>query len=427
MKAKEEEDTTSVASTTVIVIPTSISHPSFQLKTYPQAWFALLLLVLLRTAVSVFQFTFSVIPSMTAQFFHVSMSAVNWLATVQCIVYVIVSFFTGFIFEKLGVKRSIMASGFLCALGCSIRSLAVKTIPPSYALAMVGQIVGGIAAPMALNIMTMLNLVSGFAALVFLPLMFIPEKPRTPPMRVQESDRPSFFDGLVILSKNLNFWILFVVHSLNVGLSISFCALFAQIVEPHGYSNSDAGQLNALAFFAGTLGCFQKDSYAAILFVLTMNQFFLSFLVPVVIELGSETSYPVAEATTNSILWQGSQLFGFIFVLVMDATRREDSVPENDMTVALIFQAAIAGVMAVLALLFHGNMARSEAAAWEQRTLERLNELTGKDSTHLPSNLYPLSTALGVTLIDPPTIADDNEEAAILLKRTRLSISDDNV
>lgn len=107
MKAKEEEDTTSVASTTVIVIPTSISHPSFQLKTYPQAWFALLLLVLLRTAVSVFQFTFSVIPSMTAQFFHVSMSAVNWLATVQCIVYVIVSFFTGFIFEKLGVKRSV--------------------------------------------------------------------------------------------------------------------------------------------------------------------------------------------------------------------------------------------------------------------------------------------------------------------------------
>lgn len=33
----------------------------------------------------------------------------------------------------------------------------------------------------------------------------------------------------------------------------------------------------------------QKDSYAAILFVLSMNQFFLSFLVPVVIELSSES------------------------------------------------------------------------------------------------------------------------------------------
>ena len=48
-----------------------------------------------------------------------------------------------------------MAAGFLCALGCSIRSVAAMTNPPSYALTMVGQIVGGCAAPMALNIMTM--------------------------------------------------------------------------------------------------------------------------------------------------------------------------------------------------------------------------------------------------------------------------------
>lgn len=35
----------------------------------------------------------------------------------------------------------------------------------------------------------------------------------------------------------------------------------------------------------------QKESYAAILFVLSMNQFFLSFLVPVVIELSSESKF----------------------------------------------------------------------------------------------------------------------------------------
>lgn len=48
-----------------------------------------------------------------------------------------------------------MASGFLCALGCAIRSISAKTNPPSYALAMVGQIIGGSSAPMALNVMTM--------------------------------------------------------------------------------------------------------------------------------------------------------------------------------------------------------------------------------------------------------------------------------
>lgn len=50
-----------------------------------------------------------------------------------------------------------MASGFLCALGCAIRSIAAKTNPPSYILTMVGQIVGGSSAPMALNIMTMVS------------------------------------------------------------------------------------------------------------------------------------------------------------------------------------------------------------------------------------------------------------------------------
>jgi lysylphosphatidylglycerol synthetase-like protein (DUF2156 family) len=82
----------------------------YELRTYPQAWIALLLLVLLRTAVSVFQFTFSVVPNITSQYFNVSLSAVNWLANVQCIVYVIMSFFTGFIFEKLGVKQSVIYS-----------------------------------------------------------------------------------------------------------------------------------------------------------------------------------------------------------------------------------------------------------------------------------------------------------------------------
>lgn len=51
-----------------------------------------------------------------------------------------------------------MASGFLCALGCAIRCIAAKTNPPSFILTMVGQVVGGSAAPLALNILTMVFL-----------------------------------------------------------------------------------------------------------------------------------------------------------------------------------------------------------------------------------------------------------------------------
>ncbi|KAI7864815.1 major facilitator superfamily domain-containing protein [Spinellus fusiger] len=416
---------------------TVVEEPVLKCRTYPQAWLALFILVLLRTSVSVFQYTYSVVPNLTAEYFGVSLTAVNWLANVQGVVYVILSFFTGWLFEHFGVKRA------------AIRSIAGTFPKPLFALAMIGQVIGSCAAPLSLNIMTMfasvwftedrratagmfvasnyggilgmfllpslatnigriplIVMVSAFmAAGVFLPVIFMPAKPPTPPSLIQEQDKPPFFQGLKMLKSNLNFWIIFLVHSINIGLSIAFGTLFMQILEPHGYTNIQAGQISAVAFFSGTLGCsvagpvldmtkqhllflrlitpmvlitdigfifiIRESSYAAILFITAMNQFFLSFLVPVVIEIGSETSYPVADATTNSILWQGGQIFGIIFVAAMDATRDTYGTPPNNLFKALIIQAISAGVLTVLAFCFHGKMARSEAISLE---LKRQNE-----------------------------------------------------
>lgn len=101
-KKRECDDAKSESLRSTVVDPFS-----FQLKTYPQAWIALLFLVFLRTAISVFQFTFSVVPSLTGEMFNVSLTAVNWLANIQGVMYVVMSFFTGFIFQKLGVKKSV--------------------------------------------------------------------------------------------------------------------------------------------------------------------------------------------------------------------------------------------------------------------------------------------------------------------------------
>jgi hypothetical protein len=124
-----------------------------------------------------------------------------------------------------------------------------------------------------------------------------------------------------------------------------------------------------------------------------MNQFFLSFLVPVVIELSAEgkykeylyitlleastwhpnaipapsivslpsASYPVSESTSSSFLWQFCQIFGFIFVLVMDQLRDPDGEPKDNLTHGLIFQCCAAGVCAILCFLYNGPMKRTEA------------------------------------------------------------------
>lgn len=100
------------------------------------------------------------------------------------------------------------------------------------------------------------HIVSGIAVAAFLPLLIMPSKPPTPPSRaVSEGSTPSFFTGIRMLSKNYNFWILFLVHGINVGLSIAFGSIFTQVISPYGYTDAQAGQMNAVAFFAGTLGC----------------------------------------------------------------------------------------------------------------------------------------------------------------------------
>lgn len=157
-----------------------IPQKSNELKTYPQAWLALAILLLLRIATSVFQFTYSVIPNVAAEAFQVSLTAITWLSNLQGLVYVFMSFFTGWIYEKLGVKRSVrrgisdkkkkkrlplhllrnqlILSGFFCIVGSGIRILAIELTPPSFALTMTGQVIGSIAAPLALNIMSLVKI-----------------------------------------------------------------------------------------------------------------------------------------------------------------------------------------------------------------------------------------------------------------------------
>jgi hypothetical protein len=106
----------------------------------------------------------------------------------------------------------------------------------------------------------------------------------------------------------------------------------------------------------------------------------------------------------------------------MDAIRSgPEANPPNNMSNSLIFQATVAGIMMALAFTFRGRMARSEAAAWEQRTLQRLNDISDKDkeNSHLSTSTYPLSSVLGVSLQDPPLSANssiNNEGGIIIIK-----------
>lgn len=78
-----------------------------ELKTYPVAWLLLFFIVCLRAAVSIFCNTFSPIPQVTADFMGISLSNINWLYNIMSICYIVASFFTSYLYNKIGVKWAV--------------------------------------------------------------------------------------------------------------------------------------------------------------------------------------------------------------------------------------------------------------------------------------------------------------------------------
>ncbi|OBZ87267.1 Major facilitator superfamily domain-containing protein 7-a [Choanephora cucurbitarum] len=436
----------------------------YELKTYPIAWLLLFCIVAIRAAVAIFSNTFSPIPSVTAEFMGISLSSINWLYNIQAICYIVASCFTSYLYQKLGVKWSLLLSGIILASGCWIRWVAVKLSPPSFAIMMIGQSIASLSSPISLNIMTMFSIlwftdnlratagmfiVSNYGAIIAMflmpalatgkekieltvivvaciataatvPFIFFPTKPPTPasyPVKKQNAEPEiSLTQGAIMLLKNYHFIILCVVNSLNIGLSIAWNGIMNQAIKPYGYTDSEIGNINAIGVVGGTLGCLmagpildrtkqhkmllkvmaplmfstyvafiflvKEKSFAAILYTNMLNQFFLSFMVPVCVELGVEVSYPVADSLCTSVIWQFCQIVGFILGLIMDRFRDENGFPQNNMYRGLIFQAAVAGICLIFAIIFNGPMARSNAM--KQQKLDHSKERN--EGSHFANN-----------------------------------------
>ncbi|KAI7862001.1 major facilitator superfamily domain-containing protein [Spinellus fusiger] len=420
--------------------PPVANHHTTVLRTYPQAWVALFCIVFLRISIALFQFTYSAIPGLTGQYFGVSLMAVNWLAIILCGVYVVLSFFTEKIFEYSGLKIPIMLAGFFNLLGAGIRCIGATTQPPSFIVTVLGQLIGALAGPLTLNILTNfvsmwfterlramagMLVASNYGAIIgmfviptitvsteyipyllygvtiisfvaFVGVILMPAQPPIPLSYLKGIEKSDFLKSLRILSKNHQFWILFFIHGLNVGVCIAFNTLLPQLISPYGYTDIDAGQLNAISFLFGILGCLiagviwdntrqhvlllrltapmvlvadvgmihiiDLHSYSAMMIVMSTNQFFLSFLVPIVIELAGEISYPAAESTASSVMWQGAQMFGFLFILIMGYLGGPSMNIQGSFNLhhALVLQALVATVMVALTFIYKEPRSSSE-------------------------------------------------------------------
>jgi FLVCR family MFS transporter 7 len=190
------------------------------------------------------------------------------------------------------------------------------------------------------------------------------------------------------LAGNRTFYLVFIPFTIYVGFFNALSALINQILEPYGFSETQAGIAGGILIIVGIIAAaliapLTDRTHAYVLFIKlliplvaigylvllfappTRSEVFVyiilgvlgaaSFSVlPVALEYVVEVTFPVGPEVSSVLLWTGGQLLGGIFTIIMtalkdnDATDPKGNSPPGNMRRALIFQAVIACIAAVL-------------------------------------------------------------------------------
>jgi FLVCR family MFS transporter 7 len=217
----------------------------------------------------------------------------------------------------------------------------------------------------------------------------VPIKPQLPPCPSSEIVKLPVKESFKALFGSWRFIAVFTMFSIYVGFFNAFSTYINQIMEPFGYSSDEAGIAGAILIVCGIVfaavtsplvdkfhrytllikiqvpliaGC-----YIAAIFMSTESQqlvgpYFvcallgaISFsLLPIFLEWVQEQTSPADPAISSSMLWIGGQLFGAVFIIIMNALKypSNEGNPPGNMRRALIFEAVIAclGVLPVWTL-----------------------------------------------------------------------------
>ncbi|TPX30168.1 hypothetical protein SmJEL517_g06202 [Synchytrium microbalum] len=213
-------------------------------------------------------------------------------------------------------------------------------------------------------------------------------KPPTPPTPSADEVTEKFFAGLVNTLSNGQFWVLMAVFGLVVGMFNTLVTYISDLAVPYGFTNDEAGVIGVLAIAtglvtAGVVGAIldqtkgHKIAIKAHSFVAAVGMIFFVLalqyqstplvyigatliggggfpLIPIILELGVECTYPVDEGTSSGLLWMISNLSGVIFVIVAAHLRTSDGKMFN----SAIMLAVIAGVAFLMSWLYTATSRR---------------------------------------------------------------------
>ncbi|GAB7363816.1 hypothetical protein MBLNU230_g4382t1 [Neophaeotheca triangularis] len=403
--------------------------PGTEYRLYKRRFFGLFQLVLLNIVVSWDWLTFSAVSTTASDYFDVTPSAINWLSTGFLFAFVVVSPLVIWTLHRGGPKASIVVASGLVLVGNWIRYAGARATDGHFGVVMFGQILIGFAQPFVLaaptrysnlwfsdtgrvtataiaslanpfggalgqligplwatdtaGIPDMVLYTSIISTIAALPAFFIPKAPPSPPSAVAAEDKLDIRQAFRVLPKNISFYLVLVPFSVYVGFFNATSSLLNQILEPYGFSETNAGISGGILIIVGLIASAivspiidrtkvylltikilvpliaigyliliwtpQTRTLAAPFVVCALLGASSFSLLPCVLEYLVIITNPVSPEITSTVAWSGGQLLGGVFIVIMTALKGSGkNEPEGSMKRALIFQAALAWLVVPL-------------------------------------------------------------------------------
>ncbi|KAH4039148.1 hypothetical protein HBI52_043480 [Parastagonospora nodorum] len=256
--------------------------------------------------------------------------------------------------------------------------------------------------PLLGDVPNMVLIISIISSVACIPSLFIPAAPPSPPTASSGLSKIPVGDSLRYMLRSRPFYIVFITFGTYTAGFNAFSSLLNQILYPYGYSEDEAGICGAIMIVVGlvvaaivspilgrtqayllgiwTLVPLVAGSYLAMIWAPQTRTLAAPYLIsavlgassfslmPVALEFLVEITYPASPEVSSTICWVGGQLFGAIFIIIMNALKDGRYVdlgkvndggritssgtrPPGNMYNALVFQAVAAMVVLPLPLM----------------------------------------------------------------------------
>lgn len=389
---------------------------SEKIKLYGYRWVVLGVFVFINITIQMLWITYAPITSLAASYYHTSDLNIGLLSMVFMIAFIPLSIPVSWLIDTYGYRLAVSIGAILMGIFGVARGLAGD----NYGLVMASSIGIAIAQPFLLNawttvpakwfsmderatvvgLITLGNLLGTGIGMVVPPIMveggmsianlqlifgaiaafssilFIilsREKPPTPPCKAGQEERALMLDGLKHALKIKSFWFYLLISFAGLGIFNGVTTWVEKIIQPRGFTPTDAGTLGALMLVGGVLGAvilpaFSDKAgkrkpylllgillaipgmlgliYARAVWLLFASAFEMGFFLvsvnPIGMQYAAEVTQPTPEGTSNGLI----QLFGqasVVFVYIMEAMRTSDGsfTPSLLLAVGLLIISAL--------------------------------------------------------------------------------------